>query len=57
MRINPKKEHELVELRLDSGLANFKASLGRIILPQNHSQWPNPSFIKKANRFRQIELP
>jgi putative restriction endonuclease len=54
MRINPRRETELVALRLDGGLAEFKESLGRIHLPADRHQWPDPTFIAKANRFRLI---
>jgi len=54
MRSNPRREVELVKLRLDGGIRAFKASLGRIHLPPDRRQWPGSSFITKANRFRQI---
>jgi len=56
MRINPNKEQQLVMLRLNAGIEEFKASLGRIHLPANRRQWPHSSFIKKANKFRGIVL-
>lgn len=54
MRINPRKEAELVRMRLSGGFEAFTSVLGRIHLPPDRSQWPNVSFISKANRFRQI---
>jgi hypothetical protein len=57
MRINPVKENELVTLRLDGGLEDFKVYLNeRIHLPQDRNQWPNPRFIREANRFRRIPV-
>lgn len=54
MRINRKKENELVKLTLAGGIEMFKAPLGKIHLPPDRRQWPNPPFITKANRFRHI---
>ena len=54
MRVNPKKEENLADLHLDGGLQGFKDSLGRIHLPADRRQWPDPHFIRKANRFRRI---
>ncbi|MBI4460548.1 MAG: HNH endonuclease [Acidobacteria bacterium] len=54
MRINPKKESELVRMRLNGGFETFKGPLRRIHLPPDKRQWPAPTFITKANRFRQI---
>lgn len=52
MRINEHKEEELVALRLAGGLDGFKAHLGRIHLPPDRRQWPDPALIGRANRFR-----
>jgi putative restriction endonuclease len=57
MKINPKRETELLALRLGAGLMEFKASLGRIHLPADKGQWPDPSFVSKANRYRLIPRP
>ncbi len=54
MRINPRKVSDLATLGLHAGLQTFQASLGKIYLPQDKQQWPSPSVIRKANRFRQI---
>lgn len=54
MKINSKKEEQLVKLNLTAGIKEFKSSLGKIHLPPDKRQWPHPSFIKKANRFRGI---
>lgn len=54
MQINPEKEMFLTVAGLDGGMADLKASLGKILLPPDKRQWPNPGFIKKANQFRQI---
>ena len=55
MRINAAKERQLSALKLDGGLASFKSSLGKIYLPPDKRQRPNLRFIRRANRFRQIE--
>lgn len=54
MRINVRKEAELIALRLDGGLDRFRAQLGRIHLPPDRQQWPDPGLIARANRFRII---
>jgi len=41
---------------LTGGLVDFKASLGRIHLPQDKRQWPDARFIEKANRARGIAV-
>ncbi len=54
MRINPEKEAALVALGLDGGLADFKATLGKIHLPHDRRQWPDVGFIRRANQHRRI---
>ena len=55
MRINPVKELQLVTLRLDGGLPDFKSLLDkRIHLPPDRRQWPQPAIIRKANEYRRI---
>jgi putative restriction endonuclease len=54
MRINPSKASELKLLKLDGGIDAFKASLGKILLPQDRGQWPKIEFIRKANEFRSV---
>lgn len=55
MRINPAKELQLVTLRLDGGLPDFKSLLDkRIHLPPDRRQWPEPAIIRKANDYRRI---
>jgi putative restriction endonuclease len=54
MKVNPKRESELSSLRLDAGLVGFKALLGRVHLPADKRQWPEVSFISRANRYRLI---
>jgi hypothetical protein len=56
MRLNPVKESRLHGLRLSGGLSQFKASLGRVHLPHDKRQWPDPRFIEKANRSRGIAV-
>ena len=55
MRINPTKELQLVALRLDGGLSDFKNLLDkRIHLPPDRQQWPELAIIRKANEYRRI---
>jgi len=54
MHFNAEKESDLHRLHLDGGLSDFKASLGKIHLPADHHQRPDPRFIRKANRYRRI---
>ena len=54
MRINHQKEYLLLQLKLDMGLPEFKTTLGKILLPPDQRQHPDPKFILKANQFRQI---
>lgn len=56
MLIHPAKEKELIDLRLDGGLADFKAYLGKPIhLPADRRQWPALQFIVAANKIRKIK--
>jgi putative restriction endonuclease len=55
MRINTEKEAALVAAHLDGGLADLKATLGKIHLPQDRRQWPGVNFIRRANQHRQIQ--
>ena len=54
MKTNSAKEAELRTLRLDAGLADFKAPLGRILLPQDRNQWPRVEFIRRARALRSL---
>ncbi len=54
MQLNPEKESSLVTLNLDGGLEGFKSALGKVHLPPDRRQWPDPRLIKKANQFRRI---
>jgi hypothetical protein len=54
MRLNPEKQSSLVKLNLDGGFEGFKAALGKVHLPPDRHQWPDPRLIKKANQFRRI---
>jgi len=57
MQINPEKEIQLVTLKLDGGIQDFKRYLGRRIhLPPDKRQWPDISLIQRANRYRRIRL-
>lgn len=54
MIINDGKEKHLEQLQLNGGIADFKAALGKIHLPPDKGQWPNKTFIRRANTFRQV---
>jgi putative restriction endonuclease len=55
MRVNAKQERELVDMRLDGGLTEFRSYLDRPIrLPADRRQWPDLRMIQKANMFRSI---
>jgi putative restriction endonuclease len=54
MRVNPRKRAELTRLDLAGGIEAFRSLLGRIHLPPDRAQWPNPGFISRANRYRQV---
>ena len=55
MRVNPAKELQLVTLRLDGGLPDFKSLLDRRVhLPPDRRQWPEPVIIRRANEYRRI---
>ncbi len=55
MRPNPEKIAELKKVDLDSGLEQLQSLLDkRVHLPADRNQWPNPKFIKAANKHRRI---
>lgn len=54
MCINREKQAELARDHMIGGLDAFRSALGRIHLPSDRRQWPNPAFIARANRHRQI---
>lgn len=54
MHVNRQRVEEIRESRRDGGLAALESSLGRIHLPQDRRQWPDPAFIHRANVFRGI---
>jgi len=54
MHLNPIKEKELISLGLVGGISRFKSYLGKILLPQDHLQWPSKRLIKTANKYRGI---
>lgn len=56
MRVNPEKAATLRNQHLDSGLDVFETMLGRIHLPPDRRQWPDPQMIRKANAFRNIAV-
>ena len=52
MRLNSSAADELFRLGLASGIDSFAAQLGKIHLPYNPKQRPDPNFIRLANSFR-----
>lgn len=52
MRLNQSTAEDLYRLGLDSGIESFTANLGRIHLPYNPEQQPDPYFIHLANKYR-----
>ncbi|MFZ5501214.1 MAG: HNH endonuclease, partial [Candidatus Micrarchaeota archaeon] len=54
MRINPRKESDLMRLGLSAGLGSFKEMLGSVHLPADHNQWPDKKMIRLANKYRLI---
>lgn len=54
MRLNPTAAENLVRLGLNSGIDSFAAQLGKIHLPYNREQYPDPYFIRLANNFRGV---
>lgn len=52
MTLNPDRADQLRSEGLDAGLDSFAAPLGRVHLPPDQRQWPDPSFIRKANAYR-----
>lgn len=58
MQLNDGQAHVLERMDLAGGLADFKATLGQtIFLPPDANQRPSIDFIRRANRFRQVEVP
>ena len=54
-QLNLRQEIQLTTLNLHAGLPDFRALLGRRIhLPADRHQWPDPLFIREANRHRRI---
>jgi putative restriction endonuclease len=55
MRINTERQLQLVTLKLDGGIEDFKHYLSkRIYLPLDKRQRPDITMIRKANRYRRI---
>ena len=54
MRLNLRKVSELEAVGHTGGLEEFRAPLGKILLPPDQNQWPRPEFIRLANKFRLI---
>jgi len=56
VRVNPAKESQLKKLQLTDGLPDFKKTLGKILLPPDRGQWPDVTFIRRANKYRDIPI-
>ncbi|MCY3796537.1 MAG: HNH endonuclease signature motif containing protein, partial [Chloroflexi bacterium] len=54
MRLNSSAADDLIRLGLDSGIDSFAAQLGKIHLPYNPEQHPDPYFIRLANSYRGV---
>ena len=54
MQINKSRVGELQAIKLDGGLKEFQSNLGKIHLPADKRQWPEPAFIKRANKYRHV---
>lgn len=54
MRLNNSAVDNLVRRGLDSGIDSFIAHLGKIHLPYNPAQRPDPYFIRLANQYRGV---
>ncbi len=52
MRLNSSAADELVRHGLDAGIKSFAAQLGKIHLPYNPAQHPDPYYILLANSYR-----
>jgi putative restriction endonuclease len=55
MCLNGGQLRVLQELNLTGGVDAFRAALGQVFLPPDPNQRPAVDFIRRANRFRQIE--
>lgn len=55
MRLNGSAADDLNRLGLDSGIDSFAAHLGKIHLPYNPDQHPDPHFIRLANSHRGLQ--
>jgi putative restriction endonuclease len=54
MDVNHRRVVELQKANLIGGLQTLRAGLGRILLPPDRRQWPSPTFIQRANRYRRV---
>jgi len=52
MRLNSSAADDLIQQGLDSGIDNFASYLGKIHLPYNPEQHPDPYYIRLANGYR-----
>lgn len=54
MRMNVPRRTRLIEEGLDTGLNSFEETLGKIHLPPDRAQWPDPALIRAANTLRNV---
>ncbi|HMD85601.1 MAG TPA: HNH endonuclease [Terriglobia bacterium] len=54
MIVNQDRVAELQNANLIGGLETLRAGLGRILLPPDRRQWPSPTLIQRANRYRGV---
>lgn len=54
MCISAPRRKLIIELGLDGGLSDFEKSLGKIHLPPDKAQWPNPELVQRANKLRMV---
>lgn len=54
MKLNRSRVEDLKLHNLAGGLSQIKSHLGKILLPQDKQQWPDPQMIRDANELRQI---
>jgi putative restriction endonuclease len=54
MNVNQRRVAELQDANLIGGLETLREGLGRILLPPDRRQWPSPTLIQRANRYRGV---
>jgi putative restriction endonuclease len=54
MNVNQRKVAELRNANLIGGLETLREGLHRILLPPDRRQWPSPTLMQRANRYRGV---